>query len=182
MQTLLHQTTRPFKMIEELNFKAICSLTTRVMGLPDGSLALKSRKRPLQAARSIAGYIGLTEENIHRNVIAKILNRDRSATYHYETHHKKNFKRCIIYRQAFEKIFKAYKYIDESKNVFLDKDYLKSHLLQNGVKETLKSNVILEIKSGKVKCNIKTSYFDYSNQLENVKLAMANYHYTVKII
>ena len=180
--TLLLLTMTHFKMIEELNFKAICSLTTRVMGLPDGSLALKSRKRPLQAARSIAGYIGLTEENIHRNVIAKILNRDRSATYHYETHHKKNFNNCIIYRQAFDKIFQAYKNIDGSKKIFTDKDFLKSHLLQNGVIETLNSDVKLEVKSGQVKYNIKTSYFAYSNQLENVKLAMKEYHYTIKII
>ena len=64
-------------MTEEINFKAICDLTTRVMGLPTGSLALKSRRRQLQSARSIAGYIGLTEENIHREVIAKVLNRNR---------------------------------------------------------------------------------------------------------
>ena len=57
-------------MIEELNFKAICDLTTNVMGLPEGSLALKSRKRTLQAARSIAGYIARTEEDINRKVIA----------------------------------------------------------------------------------------------------------------
>jgi hypothetical protein len=105
-------------MTEELNFKAICSLTTRVMGLPEGSLALKSRKRQLQSARSIAGYIGRTEEDISRNVIAKVLNRGRCSTYHYETAHKKNFTHCIIYR----------------------------------------------------------------NQLENVKLALRNYHYTVNII
>ena len=169
-------------MTEEINFKAICSLTTRVMGLPDGSLALKSRKRLLQASRSIAAYIGLTEEDIHRNIIASVLQRDRAVTYHYENKHKKNFKECIIYRTSFEKIYKAYKNIEGNKNIFSDKDLLKSHLLQNGVKETLNPDVFLEVKSGQVKCKIKTSYFDFSNQLENVKLALENYHYTVKII
>ena len=43
--------THRFKMTEEDNFKNLCNLTTRVLGLPDGSLALKSRKRPLQAER-----------------------------------------------------------------------------------------------------------------------------------
>ena len=47
-----------FNMTAEDNFKYICNLTTRVLGMPDGSLALKSRKRPLQVARAIAGYIG----------------------------------------------------------------------------------------------------------------------------
>jgi len=169
-------------MIEEINFKSICNLTTRVMGLPDGSLALKSRKRQLQSARSIAGYIGLTEEGIHRNIIAKVLNRDRAVTYHYQNKHKKNFKHCIIYREAFEKIYKAYKNVDASKEIFVDSDLMKGYLLQNGVIETMKPDVLLEVKSGGVICVIKTSYFDYSNQLKNIKLALENYHYTVKII
>jgi uncharacterized protein YdbL (DUF1318 family) len=169
-------------MIEEMNFKAICTLTTRIMGLPEGSLALKSRKRQLQVARSIAGYIGMTEEDIHRNIIAKVLNRNRAVTYHYENKHKKNFKHCIIYRNTFEKIFKAYKEIDDAKKIFLDKDLMKRHLLQNKVKQTLNSDVLLEVTSGIVKCNIETSYFEFSNQLENIKLAMENYHYTIKII
>ena len=169
-------------MIEELNFKAICSLTTRVMGLPEGSLALKSRKRQLQSARSIAGYIARTEEDIPRNVIAKVLNRNRCSTYHYENNHKKNFTHCIIYRTAFEKIYKAYKDINGAKDIFLDKDFMKSHLLQSGVIESLDSDLLLEVKSGEVKCLIKTSYFDFTNQLENVKLALRNYHYTINII
>tara|TARA_Y100001963_G_C6766725_1_gene442702 strand:+ start:395 stop:904 length:510 start_codon:yes stop_codon:yes gene_type:complete len=169
-------------MTEEINFKELCNLTTKVMGLPQGSLSLKSRKRQLQASRSITGYIGLTEENIPRSIVAKVLNRDRAVTYHYETKHKKNFKHCIIYRKAFEKIYTAYKNIDNSKKVFLDNDFLKSHLLQNGVSEKLKFNLILEVKSGKAKCNIKTSYFDFSNQIENIKLAMQNYHYFINIL
>ena len=42
--------------------------------------------------------------------------------------------------------------------------------------------IAVTFKSDKAICIIKTSYFDYSNQLENVKLALTNYHYTIKII
>jgi hypothetical protein len=59
---------------------------------------------------------------------------------------------------------------------------MKSYLLKNEVVETLNPEVILEVKSGQVKCKIKTSYFDFSNQLEIIKLALKNYHYTIKII
>ena len=171
-----------FNMTHELNFKALCSLATRVMGLPNGSLALKTRKRNIQAVRSIAGYIGLTEEHIPRHIVAKVLNRDRCITYHYQSHHKKNFKHCIIYRTAFDKIYQAYKDIDGSKKIFTDKHFMKSHLLQNGVVEKLDSDVLLEVTSGQTICVIKTSYFDFSNQLEIVKLALKNYHFTIKII
>ena len=174
--------THRFKMTEENNFKNICDLTTRVLGLPDGSLALRSRKRPLQVARAIAGYIGRTEENIHRTVIGKGLNRDRSLIYHYEYTHAGNYATCSIYRNAFNIIYKAYKDIGGTKEFFLNSDFMKSYLLKNGVKETLDFNVVLEIKSGQAICMIKTSLFDFSNQLENVNLALKNYHFTVKII
>tara|TARA_R110002020_G_scaffold130099_2_gene291170 strand:+ start:982 stop:1491 length:510 start_codon:yes stop_codon:yes gene_type:complete len=169
-------------MTQEDNFKKLCSLTTRVMGLPDGALALKSRKRPLQVARAIAGYIARTEEDIHRTIIGKVLNRHRSLIYHYELRHKPLYKSCPVYRDTFNKVYKAYKDIGGTKDFFFDKDFMKSYLLKNGVKETLDPDVLLEVTSGQVKCIIKTSYFDFSSQLENVNLALQDYHFTVKII
>tara|TARA_R110002167_G_scaffold344957_1_gene554560 strand:+ start:359 stop:868 length:510 start_codon:yes stop_codon:yes gene_type:complete len=169
-------------MTAEYNFKNLCNLTTSVLGLPKGSLALKSRKRPLQVARAIAGYIARSEEDIHRSIIGKILNRDRSLIYHYEKTHKGNYATCSVYRNAFNLIYKTYKDIGGTKDVFLDSAFMKRHLLKNGVEETLDPDVLLEIKSGQVKCVIKTSYFYYTNQLENVNLALKNYHFTVKII
>tara|TARA_R100001163_G_scaffold65778_1_gene64763 strand:- start:4443 stop:4952 length:510 start_codon:yes stop_codon:yes gene_type:complete len=169
-------------MTEELNFKNICDLTTKLMGFEENALALKSRKRPLQVARAVAACIARSEENIHRTVIAKGLNRDRSLIYHYEHGHKTNYATCLVYRNTFNKVYRGYKDIDNSKLTFLDDDFLKRHLIQSGVRENDKSQVFLEIKSGDSMCIIKTSYFDFSNQLENVKLAMKNYHYTIKII
>ena len=171
-----------FKMTEEYNFKCICSITTRVLGFPDGSLSTKSRKRPLQAARAVASYIARTEENIHRAIIGKVLKRNRSLIYHYERTHKKAFANSLVYRNTFNKVYKAYIDIDGTKEMFTDKDFMKSFLLKNGVSQKLKSDVKLQINSGKTSCIINTSYFDYSNQLENVKIALENYHYSVKII
>ena len=180
--TLSLQIMTPFKMTEENNFRNICNLATKIMGFDDGALSSRSRKRPLQVARAIVGYIGLKEENIHRTVVAKGLNRDRSLMYHYEKHHTHNYATCLVYRNTFNKIYGAWKDIDSTKRVFLDDDFLKRHLIQSGVRENAKSQVFLEIKSGNAICIIVTSYFDFSNQLENVKFAMTNYHYTIKII
>ena len=168
-------------MIAEYNFKCICDLTTRVLGFPDGSLATKSRKRPLQVARSIAGYIARSEEDIDRKIIANGLNRDRSLIYHYEKNHKKSYATCLVYRNTFNKLYKAYKDINGTKEVFVDNDLMKHHLLKNGVVETLNPEVLLEIKSGQSICVIKTSYFDFSNQVENIKFALKNYHFTINI-
>jgi len=169
-------------MTEEFNFKCICNLTTEVLGFPDGSLSTKSRKRPLQAARAVASYIARSEEDIHRSIIGKVLNRDRSLVYHYEKTHKKFFSTCLVYRDTFDKVYKAYKDIDGTKEIFSDKDFMKSYLLKNGVSEKQKSDVILQVVSGKTSCNINTNYFDFSNQLEYIKLALVEHHYTIKII
>ena len=171
-----------FKMTEELNFKAICDLTTRVMGLPNGSLVFKNRTRNIQTARSVASYIGLTEENIPRSVIAEVLERDRSVSYHYERTHKKNFKQCNVYRNTFIKVLKKYKDVIFEKDVFITGKQMKNHLLLNKVYESRESDIKLKIISGNAQCIIYTTYLDFSNQIENVKLAMKNYHYTINII
>jgi hypothetical protein len=169
-------------MTEEHNFKNLCDLTTNVMGLPKGALATKNRKRPLQVARAIAGYIARSEEDIHRTVIGKVLNRDRSLIYHYEKTHKANYATCPIYKRAFNIIYKAYKDIGGVREVFLDGVFMKHYLLKNGVEESFNPEVLIEVKSGQAVCVIKTSYFHFSNQLENINLALQNYHATFKII
>jgi hypothetical protein len=170
-------------MTDKLNFKALCDLTTRVMGLEKDSLARKTRKREVQLARASACYIALTEENISRKVIADVLNRDRTATYHYQASHKKRLNKCDKYRDAFTKIFKAYKDIDGEKDIFVSKRHMKNYLLKNKVVESKNSDVKLEVVSGEVSCIIDTTYFDFSNQIVNISKALQdNYHYTVNII
>ena len=43
------------------------------------------------------------------------------------------------------------------------------------------NEVQILVKSGKVGCTIKTSYMDFSNQLENIKLALNNANYKFQI-
>ena len=171
-------------MIEKDNFRYICEITTRALGFTTDELALKSRERPLHIARAVAGYIGITEK-IHPKIIAKAFKRDRTLIYHYKKCHKDNYANCESYRKAFNKVWKAFKSLDGDMEIFLDGDFMKRYLLKNGVKESKadkNSQVILEVKSDKVKCKIKTSYFDFSNQLEIIKFVLKNYHYTINII
>jgi hypothetical protein len=169
-------------MTAEDNFKNLCNLTTRVLGLPDGSLALKTKKSELQIPRSVASVIAMMEDDTHPLVIAKVIKRDRCSVYHYQNMHKSYYANREKYRTVFNTIYKAYKDLEGTKDFFLDGDYMMVYLLKNGVSMAYSGDVSLEVKSGQVKCVIKTSYFDYTNQFENIKLALKNYHYTVKII
>jgi len=169
-------------MTAEDNFKNLCDLTTRVLGLPDGSLALKTRRSELQIPRSVASVIAIMEDETHPTVIAKVIKRDRCSVYHYRDTHKYNYANKEKYRNIFNKIYRSYKDLDGTKDFFLDGDKMRAYLLKNGVSMTYGGDISLEVKSDKAICIIKTSYFDYTNQYENIKLALKNYHFTVKII
>tara|TARA_R100001530_G_scaffold133380_2_gene106701 strand:- start:317 stop:823 length:507 start_codon:yes stop_codon:yes gene_type:complete len=168
-------------MTSKDNFKAICNLTTSVLGLRKGSLSYKSRRTELQIPRMVAAVIGRTEEDIHQSVIAEVLKRHRSLVYHYEKTHKGNY--CWEkYRDVFNKVYMAYRQIAESKKEFYDRRYMKEYLKKKGVRENAKAEVSIQIKSGNVGVVIKTSYFDFSNQLENIKFALVDHKYTMEII
>ena len=167
---------------QEDNFRMLCDLTTNVMGLPQGSLALKTRKREIQVCRTVASVIARTEDTIHRKVIAGVLNRDRSLIYHYEKNHKSNYAYWNEYRNCFNKVFTAYKDIQKNKKTFLDDDWMKSHLIKNGVVENSKAQVLIEVRSGKALCILKTSYFEFSTMLQQIKDGMQGYKFNVKIL
>ena len=158
-----------FEMTEKDNFIQICNLTTSIVGLEKGSLALKSRKQKLQIPRMVASIIGRLEEGISHTIISEVLNRHRTLVYHYEKMHKGNYV-WKKYRDVFNKVYMAYKKIENGKKIFIDKYHMKEFLLKNGVKQSAKNEVNIMIRSGKVGVVIITSYMDFSNQLENIKL------------
>jgi hypothetical protein len=151
------------------------------MGLPKGSLADKSRRTELQVPRMVASIIGRIEENISHSVISKVINRHRATVYHYEKCHQEYYA-WEKYREVFNKVYMAYKQIEQSKKVFIDKHYMKEYLLKNGVKESPKNETSIMIKSGSVSIIIITSYMDFSHQLENIKFALRDYKYEMQIL
>jgi hypothetical protein len=169
-------------MTQEDNFKNLCNLTTSLLGLRKGSLSYKSRKQELQVARSIASVIARIEYEIPHSTIAKVINRDRTLIYHYEKNHKHNYSTFPKYRDIFNKVFNAFQSIEDSKKCFFDLQQLKDYLRKNGVSNSAKHQVTIQIKSGKIGTDIKVSYRNFYNQLENVKLALQNFKYEIEII
>ena len=171
-----------FKMTQEDNFKNLCNLTTSLLGLRKGSLGYKSRIQELQVARSIASVIARIEYEIPHSTIAKVINRDRTLIYHYEKNHKNNYSTFPKYRDTFNKVFNAFQSIEDSKKCFFDLQQLKDYLRKNEIYNSEKHQVSIRIKSGEVGTDIKVSYRDFYNQLENVKLALQNFKYEIEII
>jgi len=169
-------------MIEEINFKILCDLTTNLVGLRKGSLSHKSREQKYQVPRAVASVVSRMIDETHRTTIAKELKRDRSLIYHYEKMHESNYRSFPKYREIFNKVYNAYSNIQGSKRTFYDLDHLKQYLRDNGVRNSDKHQTTLRISSGKVEADVKVSYKDFYDQLEKCKFAMTDCKYNLEII
>jgi len=169
-------------MREEDNFKTLCKLTTKLLDLPEGALASRNRKVEYQVPRAIVSIIARIEDDTHRDIIAKIINRNRTSINHYERTHSSNYSSFPYYRNTFNKIYNAYVDEKESKKTFIDMYHLKEYLRKNGVKHSSNHQTTIRIIAGKFGTDIKVSYRDFYNQLENCKLALQDYQYEIEII
>ena len=159
--------------------KELCDIATNIVGLEQGSLASFTRKEPYTLARQVVANICL-HQRIHFVTIAKVLNRDRSNIYHYQKNHTGNFKTWIEYRRLFTKVYNTYKDNKKEQKTFLSEQDLRTYLLSNGV-STSEGEVFIVVKSGLLKTIITTSYKDFSNQLENIRIALFDYQYKLDV-
>lgn len=171
-----------FKMIEEINFKILCDLTTNLVGLRKGALSHKSREQKYQVPRAVASVVARMIDETHRTIIAKELKRDRSLIYHYEHMHKSNYRSFPKYREMFNKVYNAYSNLQGAKRTFVDANELKQYLRENGVTNSEKQQTIIRVISGRVQCDIKVSYRDFYDMLEKCKFAMTDCNYNLEII
>ena len=152
-------------MTAEDNFKALCDLTTNIMGLPKGSLAYKSRKLELQIPRAAASVVA-TMENIHCTVIAKGIKRDRSLIYHYNKMHSSNYSSWKKYRTTFNQIYMAHTQVENAKKEFFDLQHLKEHLRNAGIYNSEKHQAIIRIKCDKIGTDVNVSFREFYDTLE----------------
>ena len=169
-------------MIEEINFKLLCDLTTNIVGLRKGSLSYRSRKKEYQIPRSVASVVARMVDDTHQNIIAKELKRDRASIYHYEKMHESNYRSFPKYREVFNSVLNAYSNLQGSKRTFVYNKQLEKYLKENGVTASAKYNTIIRIISGRAEYDVKVSYKDFYNQLEKCKFAMTDCNYNLEII
>ena len=174
--------TYHFKMIEEINFKILCDLTTNLVGLRKGSLCHKSREQKYQVPRAVASVVARMIDETHRTTIAKELKRDRSLIYHYEKNHESNYRSFPKYREIFNKVYNAYSNIQGAKRTFADTRQLEIYLRDNGVENSDKHQTTIRVTSGQVKADVKVSYKDFYEQLEKCKFVLTDCNYNLEII
>jgi len=169
-------------MKKEQDFKNLCNLTTSLLGLNKGSLADKSRKVKYQVPRAVVSVIARMEDKTHRGIIGKVLDRDRTSINHYERNHSSNYASWELYRDTFNKIYNAYTSIKDSRKSFYSLKDMQTYLWDNNIRNDVNKQTCLQITSGKYKVDIKVSYRNFYIQTENIKIALQDYNYDLKII
>ena len=171
-------------MIQEVNFKILCNLTTNLVGLPKGSLSNKSRKLKYQIPRSVVCVVAKMIDDTHYKVISKELKRHRVSIYHYEKMHESKYNAILgsKYREIFNKVYNAYSHLQGSKRTFIDEQELEIYLKENGIISSDENQTIIRVISNRVKVDIKVSYKDFYDQLEKCKFAMTDCNYNLEII
>jgi len=170
-----------FNMENEKIFKNLCNLTTELVGLPEGSLALKSRKQMYQVPRAVVSVIALKYDNIHQNIISKVLDRNRSLIYHYEKSHKANFKSYPKYRKLYTEVLNAYNEIKGEQKTFSSQENYEQFLRDKSIYSSETYQVKISLKVGKFKVDLKYSHKDFYNQMELIKLALKDYNYDLRV-
>tara|TARA_R110000803_G_scaffold25845_1_gene61701 strand:+ start:8462 stop:8989 length:528 start_codon:yes stop_codon:yes gene_type:complete len=170
------------KMNTDEKFKALCNLTTEMVGLPKGSLSCKSRKHLYQVPRAVVSMVARLEEDVHYTIIAKELKRDRSNIYHYEKMHESNLKSFKKYRDIFILITKAYSNVKQNQPKFKNLKSLKKFLIDNKIKSSEKFQTTLKLRVDNFHVNLKLSYKDFYNVIEIIKFTLADYDHEYKVI
>jgi hypothetical protein len=166
-------------MEDKEKFENICDFTTVALGLPKGVLSSNSRKFKISLGRQIASVIGFNK-GVKRELMASIMNTNRTSTYYYTKEHESKFNSCIVYAKGYTKTLFSYEKIKPNTKVFLEELWLIKHLKKNGLKESINPEIIFTLTSGKIKHHFKSDCFAFSNDYDNIKKAIKGYNCKLK--
>ena len=97
-------------------------------------------------------------------------------------YHKSNYASFPVYRDIFNKVWKAYNELEKIKLVFADKEQMIRHLIDAGIKIVAKPQVKIKVICGKCKYLVHTNYLEFSNNIDIIKNSLKHYDYSIDII
>tara|TARA_R100001463_G_scaffold126230_1_gene183842 strand:+ start:526 stop:1068 length:543 start_codon:yes stop_codon:yes gene_type:complete len=172
-------------MTDREKFNQICDLTTEIVGLQKGDLALNIRKHKYLVPRRVAAVIGKKYQKIHSTIIADIIKVHRTSIIHYMKKHQSDYDTFPLYEETFNKVYAAYDKSEKIKIVFTDKQELAKCLINAGIKICTKEEnqqVKIQITSGKQKYILPTNYLEISNNKKIIEKALIGVDYSTKVI
>ena len=166
------------KQVEE--FKQILELTANALGVCKEDLTSRSRKMHLAIPRAIACVIGMKDASIKKEIVANVLNRHRTATYHYLYKHEAFFKYHAPYRNGYIKVLKEYKKIDANKEVFISKQHFQMFVGDLNFVQSKQPDIVIELNSKKYKHLFYSDCFNFTEHIKDIKKHFEGFKHTIK--
>tara|TARA_R110002051_G_scaffold133403_3_gene206778 strand:- start:634 stop:1161 length:528 start_codon:yes stop_codon:yes gene_type:complete len=168
-------------LTDEQEMKDLCEIATQICNLERGSLSCKSQEKVYVLPRSVVGVLARKELGIHYNIIASMLNRDRSSIYHYERGHISNYEGWNDYRVLFNKIYNSYTDLRQTKKRFDSPSELIEYLTSIGVRHSKKPDLYIVISTARWEVQIDTDTKSFSKNMDLCKLALKDYNCKIYI-
>ena len=163
------------------NFEQIQELTEKVLDVKKVVIPGKCRSMESVLPRAVCCMIARNEEGIKHSTIAKIINKNRATVYYYERKHARYMKFWGAYKRAYNKVLNEYNSINDFKIIFNNKHKFVEHLTLNKILSSDSNEITIHLYCGKIYVNINTTYLEFSNTFDKIKLALKDYNFKYKI-
>lgn len=173
------------RLTEDDTVRNLVAIATEVMDLSEGAICSKSRKLEIQMPRMVVSNICRLEHGIHPEVIAHVLDRDRTSIYHYEKQHN-DLEKWKPYIETYFKVITRYaekNMIEKLK--FNTKEQLKEFLENEGIDFNVKNpQVTIEVKTHipRMSVEVPAIYSNFSDVVKDLKTLLQSYEHKIQII
>tara|TARA_R110002020_G_scaffold137736_2_gene307206 strand:- start:293 stop:814 length:522 start_codon:yes stop_codon:yes gene_type:complete len=165
------------KQTEEFN--EILNITSRLLKVNKRELISKDRSMHLAIPRAVAAVVGMKDAMIKKDIVAKSINRHRTATYHYLKKHNDFFKWHAPYRNGYIKVLKEYKKIDENKKQFIDKHEFDIFIQKLKINNSIRPDIIIDLSSNDYKHTFLSDCFSFTEHMKKINKNLEGYKYNL---
>jgi|TARA_R110000824_G_scaffold272287_2_gene460793 hypothetical protein len=167
-----------FNLADSKQVKHIVNKASKVFNIPLNALLSKSRKKDLNIARMCIANIAMEEHQIHKDLIADGLVRDRCSIYYYEKQHKSQYSNWAEYRNKFNLLHSSLFYGSKPK---LNKTEIMRILKENKMKSS-RGQVSILITSGAGTYDFKTNYADMCEATDKIREIFSDHEVHIDIM
>ena len=165
-------------MNEIRSFNKILDITSQVCNIEKEELKTKSRKHEYNIPRQIAAIVAIKDYEIKLNLVAKQLNRHRTAMYHYLKFHDSNYESWLPYRKKYDEVLQVLR--NDPKETITHKYNFNSIIKKIKLRKCEIEEVYIEINCGKYKHIFLTDYFNFTQAMKTIRENFKNYNVKIK--
>jgi|TARA_R100000479_G_scaffold51336_1_gene24403 hypothetical protein len=173
---------RKTNITDKQTISTLLAIVKNNYGFDISEITSSSRLQLHVVCRQVLSNIARIEKNIHPQIIAACLNKDRTSILSYFNKHDSYYNNWSTYRNTFDKIYEDYCRLKQKRKVFQNEQDLRSYLFNSGVKYSDKPSVFIKVEMKDFQVIVNTDYRNFSFNQELIRLALIDYDCKIEII